>query len=67
MDRKFIVDEIEGNKASLEAEDGSLLTVDLSLLPPAVSEGDVIRIFIDREQTGKKKDEIQNLLNDIFS
>lgn len=67
MERKFIVDEIEGSRVSLEAEDGSVLTVDLALLPAAVSEGDVVRIFIDHEQTGKKKEEIQDLLNDIFS
>jgi hypothetical protein len=66
MERKFIVDGIEGNKASLEAEDGTILTVDLALLPAAVAEGDIVRIFIDHEQTGKKKEEIQNLLNDIF-
>ena len=67
MERKFIVDGIEGSKAALEAEDGAVLTVDLALLPAAVSEGDIIRIFIDHEQTGKKKEEIQDLLNDIFS
>ena len=32
----------------------------------ASAEGDIVRIFIDHEQTGKKKEEIQNLLNDIF-
>ena len=42
------------------------MTVDLALLPAAVAEGDIVRIFIDHEQTGKKKEEIQNLLNDIF-
>ena len=66
MERKFIVDGIEENKASLEAEDGTILTVDLALLPAAVAEGDIVRIFIDHEQTGKKKEKIQNLLNDIF-
>ena len=67
MDKKFVVDEMEGDIVSLEAEDGSILKVDKTLLPSAVSEGDIVRIFIDHEQTGKKKEEIQNLLNDILS
>ncbi len=66
MERKFIVDQIEGDKASLEAEDGTVLTVDLALLPAAAAEGDIVRIFLDHEQTGKKRQEIQNLLDDIF-
>lgn len=66
MERKFIVDGIEENKVSLEAEDGTILTVDLALLPAAVAEGDIVRILIDRQQTGEKKEEIQNLLDDIF-
>ena len=66
MDKKFVVDSIEGDIVSLEAEDGSILKVDRNLLPTAVAEGDIVRIFIDHEQTGRKKEQIQNLLNDIL-
>ncbi len=66
MERKLIVDQIDENKAVLETEQGEIITVDAAFLPPEAQEGDIIRVLVDREQTEKKKEEIRNLLKDLW-
>ena len=66
---KLIIDRFEGKYAILESQDRNPLILNFPrhLLPQEVKEGDVlnINIDIDQEETKRKKDKIQNLLNKL--
>lgn len=62
---KIIVNRIEGNYLVLELEDGNIVDVPKELIPEA-REGDIIRISIDKEETDKRKEEMQELVDSVF-
>ncbi len=62
---EVIVNRIEGNYLVLELEDGNIVDVPKELIPEA-REGDIIRISIDKEETDKKKEEMQELVDSVF-
>lgn len=63
---KVIVDRFEGDYAVVEINKGNLVNIPKVLLDGA-EEGDVISIEIDKEETAKRKTNIENLMNDLFS
>jgi hypothetical protein len=68
---QYIVDRIEGELAVCEKEDRSTIDIPLKELPAEVQAGDVVIIEegkarIDRSQTMKRKDHINQLANDLF-
>lgn len=62
---EVIVNRVEGNYLVLELEDGNIVDVPKELIPEA-REGDIIRISIDKEETDKKKEEMQELVDSVF-
>ena len=61
----WIIERIENDTAACEA--GSItIDVPLSVLPKGASEGDVITLSVDREQTAERKNKINNLMNSLF-
>ena len=61
----WIIDRIENDTAVCEA--GSItIDVPLSVLSKGASEGDVITLSVDREQTAERKNKINNLMNSLF-
>ncbi len=62
---EVIVNRIEGNYLVLELENGNIVDVTKELIPEA-REGDIIRISIDKEETNKRKDEMQELVDSVF-
>lgn len=62
---EVIVNRIEGNYLVLELKDGNIVDVPKKLIPEA-REGDIIRISIDKEETDKKKEEMQELVDSVF-
>ncbi len=62
---KIIVNRIEGNYLVLELEDGNIVDVPKELIPEA-RECDIIRISIDKEETDKRKEEMQELVDSVF-
>ena len=59
------VDRIEEDYIVLELEDGSVVDVPKILIPGA-KEGDVIDIYINRDETDKKNTEVKKLMDDLF-
>lgn len=60
-----IIDRFEGEYAVVEIDEE--LTVDVPrVLFPFAKEGDVIRIEIDNEETEKRKNRIDELMNNLF-
>ncbi len=62
---KVIIDRFENDFAVIEIENGKTISVPKILFPNA-KEGDVISIIVDKEETKKRKEKIQNLINDLF-
>ena len=66
---KLIIDRFEGKYAILESQDRNPITFNFPrhLLPKEAKEGAVlnINISIDQEETKRRKDKIQNLLNKL--
>jgi len=66
---KLIIDRFEGKYAILESQDKNPMIFNFPshLLPQEAKEGTVlnINIDIDREETKRRKDKIQNLLNKL--
>lgn len=69
--KKFTVDRIEEEKAVLECENGSTVSMDLKSLPKNIKEGDVIEFndnscFLNEEEAEKRRERIKGLMNQLF-
>ena len=62
---QVVVDRIEEDYIVVELEDGSVVDVPKVLIPGA-KEGDVIDIYINRDETDKKNTEVKKLMDDLF-
>lgn len=62
---QIIIDRIEGEYAVVEIENGKLINVPKELFPNA-KEGDIINISINNEETNKRKENIEKIMNDVF-
>lgn len=62
---KVILDRFEGDFAILELDVGEVVSVPKVLVGNA-SEGDVIKISIEKEETRKRKKKIEELMEDVF-
>ena len=61
----WIIDRIENNIAVCEVDDFTI-DIPLAALPDDISEGDVIRVSIDKLQTENRKKNIDKLMNSLF-
>ena len=52
--RHWVVDSIEESVASIELDDGTLITIPQSQLPDAVKQGDVLRVTIEADAPATK-------------
>ncbi|MBQ6387648.1 MAG: DUF3006 domain-containing protein [Ruminococcus sp.] len=71
MMKKFTVDQIEGDIAVLECENGSFVHMELASLPKHIHEGDIIRFdadscFLSAEETDRRRQKIQKLMDKLF-
>ena len=62
---RVIVDRFEGDFAVVEKEEGVFYNVPKSLLVGA-KEGDVIDIVINHEETERLREEVDDLIDDLF-
>jgi len=63
---KIIIDRFEGDFAVVELEDRTFINMPKKLIPFGASEGTVLIINIDHEETEKLKAEILRLAKDLF-
>jgi 3-phosphoglycerate kinase len=68
---KYIIDRFEGDLAVCETEDGKMVDIEKSKLPKNAEVGDVIilengRFRVDKEETDKRRKEIEDLMNELF-
>lgn len=66
-----IIDRFESDIAVIEVEDGHTLDYPKHLLPSNAAVGDVIKIdgnqfTIDKEETKKRRTEIEGLMDELF-
>lgn len=64
----FIIDRIEENWAVIEFNDITF-NLPINILPQEIKAGDVldISITIDKETTRKRREDIENLANELFN
>lgn len=63
---KVIIDRLEENFAVVETETGVMVDLPRILVPEA-KEGDVVNITVDASATDKRKQAIDELMNDLFA
>ena len=63
---QVIIDRFEEGFAVVEIEPGKMVNMPRELLPTEAKEGDVINIFVDQEETTRRKKNINNLMNSLF-
>ena len=68
---KIVVDRFEGKYAVCEKEDGTIINIEKAKLSKEVKEGDVLNIegksiSIDSAETLKRKNDIEELMKDIW-
>ena len=63
---KVIIDRFEENYAVVELSDKKTVDLPLELVPEGGKEGDVLDITIDYKETDKRKEEIENLMEDMW-
>lgn len=59
------VDRIEEDYIVLELEDGDIVDVPKELIPGA-QEGDIVDIYINKDEREKKEEEVKKLMDDLF-
>ena len=62
---QITVDRIEGEYLVVELENGSIVDIPKELVPDA-KEGDIIDIYINKEETENRKEEVKKLMDDLF-
>lgn len=62
---KVIIDRFEGEYAVCEIEVGTIVNIPKILVPNA-TEGDVITIEVDKNETEDRKKHVQELMNNLF-
>ena len=59
------VDRIEEDYIVLELEDGNIIDVPKELIPGA-KEGDIVDIYINKDEREKKAEEVKKLMDDLL-
>lgn len=62
---QVVVDRIEEDYIVLELDNGNIIDVPKELIPGA-REGDIVDIYINRDETNAKKEEVKKLMDDLF-
>lgn len=63
---QFIIDRFEGEYAVVELENKETIDILRKALPPEAKEGDVIKIFIDKEETENREKRIEDKFRNLF-
>lgn len=61
----FTIDRIEGNYLIVELENGKIINLPKELIPTA-KENDIYTIILNKDEMKKRKNNINNLINDLF-
>ena len=61
----FTIDRIEGNYLIVELENGKIINLPKESIPNA-KENDIYTITLNKDEMKKRKNNINNLINDLF-
>jgi len=69
---KYIIDRFEGNYAVCEDENRQMVNIEREKIPAEAREGHVLiqqgdEYFIDLEETNRRKEKIQRLMDDLWT
>ncbi|MDD2482625.1 MAG: DUF3006 domain-containing protein [Lutispora sp.] len=68
---RYIIDRFEGDYAVCEDVNKEIINIERTEIPSEAKEGDVIvrhegKIYIDIDETNKRKENIQRLMDDLW-
>ena len=68
---RLVIDRFEGDYAICQGDDGHMQEIERRKIPKEAQEGDIIvlqgdKIFIDKEETLKMRDEIEKLMEELY-
>lgn len=63
---KIIIDRFEEKFARVELEDKTTLNMPKELIPKEAKEGDILEIKVNREETEKRRQEIEKRMEDLW-
>ncbi len=63
---KVTIDRFEGGYALVELDDRTIVDMPIELIPAGAKEGDVLSIFIDEEETEKRRERIRKLMEELW-
>lgn len=63
---KVTIDRFQGDFAVVELPNGKMIDIPKALVPREAKEGDVLSIEIDKDETKRRKKEIESLMDDLF-
>ncbi|NLM42621.1 MAG: DUF3006 domain-containing protein [Clostridiales bacterium] len=69
---KYIIDRFEGNYAVCEDENKNMVNIEKDKIPAEATEGHVLiqqgdKYFIDLDETNRRKEKIQRLMDDLWT
>lgn len=69
---KYIIDRFEGNYAVCEDENKHMVNIEKDKIPAEAKEGHVLiqkgeKYFIDLDETNRRKENIQRLMDDLWT
>lgn len=62
-----IIDRFEGDFAVVELDGRGFSKIPKELIPKGAEEGTVLTIYVNKEETEKRKEEISRLFNDVWN
>lgn len=63
---KWIIDRIEDGFAVAELENKKTVNIPTEALPSELKEGDVVEVYVDKNETDKRKEKINSLAEKLF-
>jgi len=63
---QITIDRFEGNYAVVELESKKMIEIPLEIIPSGAKEGTVLEIIINHEETKKRKEETDKLMDELW-
>lgn len=64
---KYIIDRFEGDFAVVEIDEGKFANIPRLALPKEAKEGDVINVWIDKDETEQRRKRIKELMDNLWA
>ena len=64
---KYTIDRFEGDWVVVELENKKYINIPRQLIPHEAKEGDIISVVVDTQETAKRREKIQDLMDNLWN